>query len=498
MQQKGLALLVLIILIVLTFSAYYFSRISLTRIDIENAEQTQAALVKAKQALLAYAVTNWRSTDSLSSIALLPCPDWNDTKPEGEQTAPCGNNYANAIGYFPWRTLNMDAPYSGDAECLLYAISPGYKPAAPTAALNPDSYGQFQIVDAAGAVVQGNTPEERPVAVIFAAGKTLAGQARNHAANSKCGLDYANIPGNMAAYLDNDGTTDNAAIDPYTENIIDRFVQRYDGSEDGGNPLNDRLITITHEELWQALDGAITGTEFDGAMRNLTEAVAMCFAAYGADATNANHTLPMPAPLDLNGGEYRRNIDYIDSADFTMAFAGRLPYKVTNANFTIGIASTPYIFSNTFCDSINLPSGAAAGINFSNDTGSDSGEYFDLWQNWKDHFFYAVSKQFKPDGVGNTVSCSSDCVEVNSTEYAAIVFFSGHKQAGQTRYAPPFDAAFAIDGVNDKDDVINYLENNNDADFPDNAGNAVYEKVGGLSNDVIFCIKQDMSVVACP
>jgi hypothetical protein len=492
MQQKGLALLVLVILIVLTFSAYYFSRISLTRIDIENAGQTQAALVKAKKALLAYAVTNWRSNDSLSSIGGLPCPDLNDTltSPEGEQEPSCGTAYANAIGYFPWRTLNIDAPYSGDGECLLYAVSPGYKP-APAAALNPDSYGQFQIVDSAGAVLQGNVPEERPVAVILAAGKALASQARNYAAISKCGLDYGNIPANMAAYLDNDGTTDNAAIDPGVDNNIDRFVQRYDGSEDGPNPLNDRLVTITHEELWQALDSAITGAEFDNAMRYLTEAVAMCFAAYGADATNANHTLPMPAALDLNGGEYRRNIDYVDSADFTTAFAGRLPYEVTSANFAIGHGSEDKVFDNTFCDNLNLPSGAAAGINFSDDTGSDSGEYFDLWQNWKDHFFYAVSKQFKPDGAGNTVSCSSDCLAVNATKYAAIVFFSGHIQGTQTRYAPPFDA-------DNKGDVINYLENNNAADFPDNAGNAVYEPVDGLtSNDVMFCIKQDMSVVEC-
>ena len=227
----------------------------------------------------------------------------------------------------------------------------------------------------------------------------------------------------------------------------------------------------------------------------------MCFAEYGADATNTDNNLPMPAPLDLNNGEYRRNADYEDSVNpFTSAFAGRLPYDVSNATSAIaGMGSTPNIFSNSFCNNLDLPSTAAVeDVHFSDDSGSDSGEYFDLWQNWKDHFFYAVSEHFKPDGPGSTTVCGGDCVKVNGTEYAAIVFFSGLEQAGQHRYAPPFDAAFANDGVNDKDDVDFYLENNNDADFPDNTGDAVYEPVNGAtSNDVMFCIKQDMSVVEC-
>ena len=141
-------------------------------------------------------------------------------------------------------------------------------------------------------------------------------------------------------------------------------------------------------------------------------------------------------------------------------------------------------------------------INDTDDDGSDNGEYFDLWQNWKDHFFYAISAHFKPSGVGSTTSCSSDCVKVSGTEYAGIIFFSGLKQAvagvDQTRYAPPFDGALALDGVDDKDDISNYLEDNNVADFPDNTGNADYDPVNAVSsNDVMFCIRQDMSVIEC-
>ncbi|MBT8118728.1 MAG: hypothetical protein KJN89_03330 [Gammaproteobacteria bacterium] len=487
-RQNGVALLVLAILIAFTVTAYYFSNISLLQVELENDKQTRTALAKARQALLSYAVTHWQSNDRLSLIGQLPCPDSNNATPEGEQNAPCGAAYANAIGYFPWRTLNIDALYSGDGECLLYAVSPAYK-SAPVAAINPDSFGQFQIVDSAGAVVLGNIPEDRPVAIIFAAGKALGGQARNHVNNSLCGLDY----GNIAAYLDDDGTTDNAAIDIAVNNVIDRFVHKYDGSEQGANPLNDSLVTVTHEDLWQVLDSSITSADFNIAMKNLTEAVAMCFAAYGLN--NIDNNLPMPAALDLNGGEYRRNTDYDDSANFTTAFAGRLPYNVSSANAVSGVVGTPNIYSNAFCDAIDLPSTIAINenINFSNDAGSDNGEYFDLWQNWKDHFFYAVSNRFKPDGGGSAAACDpggSDCVDVSGTKYAAIIFFSGLKQVGQSRYAPPFEA-------DEKNVISNYLENGNPADFPDNSGTGDYDIVGGASNDVMFCIREDMSVVEC-
>jgi len=463
------------------------------KVELENDKQTRTALVKAKEALLAYAVANWQSNGRFSLLAQLPCPDLEATvpSPEGEQTTPCGTAYANGIGYFPWRTLNIDALYSGDGECLLYAVSPAYK-SAPVAAINPDSYGQFQVVDDTGVIIQGNVPEERPVAIIFDPGKGLDGQDRDKSGGGKCGRDY----GNIAAYLDSDGVTDNAAINPGVDNIIDQFVHRYEGSEQGANPLNDSLITITHEELWQALEPVITDASFDAAMKNLTEAIAVCFAAYGAANTNDN--LPMPAALDLNGGEYRRNADYDDSADFTSAFAGRLPYDVSNANTETGVIKN-YIFDNTFCDPIDLPStGVVDNINFTDDSGDDEGEYFDLWQNWKDHFFYAVSNRFKPDGAGSAAPCDpagTDCVDVGGTEYAAIVFFSGLKQEppapAQVRYAPPFEP-------DDKDDVINYLENGNPGKFPDNTGSASFNVVGGTSNDIMFCIKEDMSVVECP
>jgi hypothetical protein len=432
----------------------------------------------------------------------LPCPDYNSAGVDGEQDGNCGNAYANAIGYFPWRTLGIDITKDSSGSCLLYAISPAYK-TSPEAALNPDSYGQFRIVDNAGTILQGVDPEDRPIAVIIAPESPLPGQARENNPPTVCGSYYSNdISTLIAAYLDNDGMTSNAAIDPGTDNIIENFVAKSAASDEGSNPLNDSLITINHREFWGAMQSTIAGAAFNDRMKNLTEALAVCFAAYGD--SNPNKNLPMPAPLNINGGEYRKNVDYDDSGDFTTAFAGRLPYDVDRANIEIPISNETYIFDNTFCDDLSLPIAGINDIHFTDDNGSDKGEYFDLWQNWKDHFFYAVSAQYKPGGAGSADSCSSssDCVKVSGTEYAGIIFFSGLKQAvsgvDQTRYAPPFDGLQALDGVDDKDDIANYLEDNNVVNFPDNTGNAVYDPVNGAtSNDVMFCIEPDMDVVEC-
>ncbi len=352
-KQNGLALLVLVIVIFLAISTYYFSSVSLVAVQVDKIEKTQVLLKRAKQALLDYALVKHLAGEA-GKIGKLPCPDYiSSSGVDGEQDGNCGNAYANGIGYFPWRTLGIEITKDSSGSCLLYAVSPAYK-TSPAAALNPDSYGQFRIVDNTGATVQGVLPEDRPVAVIIAPESTLPGQARENNPPAICGSYYSdNILDLIEAYLDNDGTTNNAAIDPSTNNIIENFVAKYAGSEQGNNPLNDRLITISHREFWSAMQSAVTGTEFHDRMAHLTEAIAVCFAKYGL--SNTNNNLPMPAPLNFNGGEYRRNVDYDDSGAFSTAFAGRLPYDVSRANTELVNGNAPYIFDNAFCDGLDLP-----------------------------------------------------------------------------------------------------------------------------------------------
>ncbi|MES0328471.1 MAG: hypothetical protein ABUK13_09815, partial [Gammaproteobacteria bacterium] len=51
-QQRGLALLVLIIVIILAFSSYLLSGLSVNQVKTDQKVKTQLALIKAKKALL--------------------------------------------------------------------------------------------------------------------------------------------------------------------------------------------------------------------------------------------------------------------------------------------------------------------------------------------------------------------------------------------------------------------------------------------------------------
>lgn len=483
-------MLILIVVIVLAFATYSFSGLFINQIKTDEKMQTQAVLKKAKAALIAYAVSNWAVAGDYGDLGKLPCPDYNSSLQEGKQDSNCGSAYANGIGYFPWRTVGIDEPMDSSGSCLIYAVSPAYKQ-TPFAALNPDSYGQFQIVDENGNIVVGDTAESRPVAVIIAPDSTLSGQSRNILAGTACGGDY----NNLAAYLDDNGTINNAAIDTGTENVIDQLLQIYAGTKSVTNPVNDRIITISYDELWSSQQAVLTGAAFDEKIESLTEAIALCFAAYGAN--NGGH-LPMPVLPDLSGGEYRRDVDYDDSNDFTSGYAGRLPYDVSRANLELSNGNDSYVFKNSYCDGIDLVSTPLIieNINFSNDAGSDSGEYFNVWRNWKDHFFYIISKAHRPSSIAVS-ACGGDCAKVGAIDYAGIVFFAGLKLNSQQRYTSIFDSALAADLDDDKDDIENYLEDNRASIFPDNLGNGVYDTVGAGSNDIMFCIKTDMSVVAC-
>lgn len=512
-KQNGIALLMLVIAIALIMSGYYFSKTSVIDIKIDSKLSTQIELKKAKKALLDYALINWRANIETGKLGKLPCPDYIDNNNEGSQDSNCGSTYANAIGFFPWRALGIDAPKDSSGSCLLYVVSPAYK-SSPVAALNPDSYGQIQIVDSSGVVVQGATPEERPIAVIIAPGKSLSTQSRTYD-DSICGKDYDNI----ASYLDSNGVIDNAAVDPSTENVMDVLISRYAGSEasDEADPLNDRLITITHKEFWDAMQSTINSAPFTKKMKYLTEAIAVCLAAYGS---NNSKYLPMPALMDLDGGEYRRNKDYDDSAVFTQGYSGRLPYDITNANIEVLTSPPPtnndILFKNTYCNPLDLASTTSVieQIRFT-DSGTNSldGEYYELWSNWKDHFFYVISKSHNPKALIPTGTCSGDCIEVDGTKYAGIVFFAGVKDE-QQRYTRPFDAEFTnkffdADNIDDKDDATNYLENNNSDDFPiysgdplvvtqpNNDGFREFDTPDATSNDVMFCITAAMAVEAC-
>ncbi len=116
-----------------------------------------------------------------------------------------------------------------------------------------------------------------------------------------------------------------------------------------------------------------------------------------------------------------------------------------------------------------------------------------LWNNWKDHLFYAVANAYKPDATLPIPSCdNTNCLQFTKTnpttgavtaeKCAAVVIFAGKRLANQNgRNAPP-----PIGDPDTKSDFRNYLEGDNATH-----GNGRYQQlsISDQFNDIVYCIK---------
>ena len=209
-------------------------------------------------------------------------------------------------------------------------------------------------------------------------------------------------------------------------------------------------------------------------MRSLGLAAASCFVNYAAGNSNGNddNRLPWPAPVDL--GDYRDDSSF-DDAD-NGSYPGRLPDIVDDSNAATGNSIARALSD---CDPVAVPEWSAASLA--------------RWQHWKDHFFYAVAGSFSP-GASVPTNCGS-CLSVNGGgQYAAVIIFSNRRldTLGQVRDAPPLDAET-------KDDVVNYLEEDNAANIPGSDAAPDYTSQAATSsfNDLMFCIDKNLNVTEC-
>jgi hypothetical protein len=476
LRQEGIALLVFVIILALTTISLMLREMSISDIRYEKNISTSKALTRAKQALLAYAVTY--IDNNPGEFGFLPCPDASAISgTEGDSDGSCGVKNANSMGLFPWGTLETGVMQSSSGVCLWYAVSGNYKnvnAATKTDMLNEDTNGWFQIYQFdsqldSEILVHGVQPEDRVIAVIIDPSSALANQDRVFDTTSLCGLND-----DATLFLEGNGVINNASI-AGTADTVDAFLMAGAGTEQHAPPFNDRIETITLDEIWQAV---LARNTFDAKMENLTEALAMCLRDYAA--ANAVNRLPWPAPTTL--ADYRASANYNDNVDATPGYAGRYPFIVDNSNADIpGANVSSELFTEAGCSAL-VTSGDIVDLQTANS------EYRVLWENWKDHFFYVVSRDYAP-GI-TAASCGANCITVNS-QRAAMVVYAGSKQAGQVRNGPVGGDAGT------KFDVANYMENGNEAVFPDVAGNGVYTTAG--TGEFMFCLTaaSPPAVVAC-
>ncbi|MGA9666727.1 MAG: hypothetical protein WBQ69_09800 [Gallionella sp.] len=267
-------MLVILLIIIVGAAAFLLHTLNSYALQTARNKVTADALAKAKDALIAYAVT-YADTHPGSTYGYLPSPDNNGTQGlNGEGSSETvGNTNVSVIGRLPWRTLDLPPLRDGNGECLWYAVSGTYKISPPPAytLMNWDNYGLFQIYAAPGVPLTGATQDTYAVAAVFSPGVPLSGQNRKPDVNNSapvCGGNYT-----ASNYLDSDSSIPaNNAAPSSTANAISTFYNAGASSK-----INDQIIYISSSDIFNAVMkrsdfGAFVSSMLNNAQTNLQNA----------------------------------------------------------------------------------------------------------------------------------------------------------------------------------------------------------------------------------
>ena len=455
-KQSGAALIAVLLIFVTAASFALLKGLNETATQQYRDAQTAKALAEAKAALIGYAVSRVVSPAVCSAPGNncprpgdLPCPDRDNTgdllTPTGSPEPSCGNasgstGQARRIGRLPWRTLGLADLRDGDGERLWYAVSTNFKNntrssctnASAAGCLNSDVRGTITVYARNGTLIHdGRNPDPWTpsglVAVVFAPGKVLrrqdaTGDQDRSCTGGSCNANDActSLPPtntrkcNPREYLDIALGEDNAIFDEEpVANRTDGFIQGKVFDASGNLIVNDRLLTITYQDLIPLLE------------KRVVDEVLTCLKPYaGRDANSGRY--PWAAPLGGTAPSYLGVID---------ARFGRVP----DPPLTV----TPGM-ENSWPSGCNIISG----INW--------------WFNWKELLFYGVADAYKPTALTLPDCASSSCLTVNPPSPGAdkqvVVIAAGTRLVGVPGGQPRSSGT-------DKGIPSNYLENENASQF---------------------------------
>lgn len=453
-KQKGAALIIFTVILVLVATTYFVSQLDATGVKIKRDKKTVAALSEAKAALIGYSSSNKRP-------GALPCPDTNnDGSADTNGNVACYSN----IGRLPWKTLGLNDIRDGSNERLWYTLSANFANVPSTSIINSDDNTGLINVCPDNACGDASPIPALPtiaplplltkqVAIVLSAGNLLAGQDRQDGLDSNpnpvANTDNAKKASN---YLDsitvgpnqfNNATGSNNGSDYISSGATDTF--------------NDKLLAINSAEVFSNVDKRMQSKA------TLAE-IATCLIEYAQNNNAVNDKrLPWPAPLVL--ADYSNQNNFVDDATL---YTGRIAYQIASST-----AKAPIHNWNT---------GAPSKKN--------KMEYCSnwpaWWNSWKNYVFYAVSKDFAPNTTLLAPQiCSGNCVTVDGIgPFAALLIFSGKKLALQTRLSN-------VDMANPG----NFLEDKNAIEITNNSGVGDYAKITNpTQNDVIICVRQNLTI----
>jgi hypothetical protein len=455
-KQRGAALIIFAVIFALAATAFLVSSLDGTSIRIERDKITAATLAEAKVALIGFA-TNFRRPGAL------PCPDTNnDGSSDTNGNIGCYSN----IGRLPWKSLALDDLRDGNGDRLWYSVSPNFRNVPSTTILNSDNtLGTLNVCPNAGCgdpspipVAPTNAPLPilvQQAAVIFSPGSPLVGQNRSD------GVDINPAP---AINVDNAKKAIN-----YLDSVtlgVNQFNNAA-GSNNGNDftlgvkssTYNDRLLTINTAEILNNIDKRMQA-------KKTLSGIASCLIEYANRNAVANDKrLPWPAPLTMS--DYSDAINFDDDAS---RYAGRMPYHISSSTTTLPAHDW----------STNGPTTRNRMESCSN--------WPEWWNSWKNHVFYAVSKDFAANTTAPQ-SCLGNCVSVDGVgPFAAVLIFSGKRLAGQNRVTNA-----------DMGNPNNFLEDKNSTEVSGNSGNGDFTLIiNSVQNDTTICIRQNLTIdLAC-
>jgi hypothetical protein len=231
-KQNGQALLAMVIIFIAASAYVLVTKLNANARQYSNQSSNQAVLNEARAALIGYAL-NFPEIDATSpgdpinGPGYLPCPDKDN---DGDADSPCAlagpTNFT--IGRFPYKSLEVSELRDSSGARLWYALSENYRNNPQLEPLNSEIPGQL--------TVNGNGDI---VAVIIAPGAPLGNQNRDPTDTT--------ITTEIANYLEtenNDLDLDFNSIDPSVIDVSD---------------FNDRLITLTRQELMAVIEKRVLG-----------------------------------------------------------------------------------------------------------------------------------------------------------------------------------------------------------------------------------------------
>lgn len=198
-RERGQALLIIIVMTSVAAMLLVYGTTTEAGRAVKAENRTRVALEYARQALIGRAIGDANRPGSL------PCPDADD---DGSADLFVGSACPVYLGRLPWRTLGIGDLRDDSGERLWYALSPNFRdhPSAPP--INSDTRGTLTVYSGSDAT----TVSKEAVAVVFAPGPALPGQARDDD-TAQCATTGKHIRRNYcpANYLDAAANLSNAA-----------------------------------------------------------------------------------------------------------------------------------------------------------------------------------------------------------------------------------------------------------------------------------------------